>query len=236
MESWMDLFKAVFSANSPEWERTLIAWATLFHSEGWSDDQIRQAVRRVALREVRPKFPSDLTAALHGELRAIDQMAKKAREAFRLEYRPPVCDYCKDSGWVSGLPHLECVEGPVWTSPRWTMACTCCCDKGRRFNDHFATRESEPKKIMGFLEYTKHNPHFHAQMSQRQLEKAAELAAHEQQHGPHPGRTLLEKVMARHQATLPEANFQNAGGHSDASGEVEIQTDEHGEIVGDLSW
>ena len=234
----MDLFKAVFSANSPEWERTLIAWATLFHSEGWSDDQIRQAVRRVALRESRPKFPSDLTAALHSELRAIDQIAKVAREAQRLEYRAPVCEHCQDSGWVSGLPHLECVQGPVWSSPRWTMACTCLCDKGRRFNDFYSMREQEPKKILTFLEYTKRNPHFHVQMEQRRLEKAAELAAHEQQHGPHEGRALLQKVLDRHRSTLPGEKVFDAGGHRGTlqAGD-EIQTDEHGEIIGgDLAW
>ena len=236
MNSWIEFFKAIFHANTEAWEKTIAAWSMMFHADGRSDDEMIVCIKKVIARQPMPKFPLEILAALQEELRAIDQMAKTAREAFRLEYRPPVCDYCKDSGWVSGLPHLECVEGPVWTSPRWTMACTCCCDKGRRFNDHFATREQEPQKIMGFMEYTKRNPHFHAQMSQRALEKNAELAAHEQQHGPHPGRFLLAKVLARHQATSPEANFQNAGGHADASGEVEIQTDEHGEIINKLDW
>ena len=98
-------------------------------------------------------------------------------------------------------------------------------------------REQEPKKIMTFLEYTKRNPHYYLQLEMRRLEKSAELAAHEQQHGPHEGRALLQKVLDRHRSTLPGEKVFDAGGYSGSlqAGD-EIKTDEHGEILNDLSW
>lgn len=197
---WVDLFQALFHANTPAWGQTLFAWGQLFHAEGRSNSELTSAVRALTRRSPMPNYPTEFLAALRAELRAQDESVRQQAEARRCAEitRPIRCTTCGDSGWCCGLPALESVRGPEWIQPRWTCAVTCHCEAGQILNSRWATRQPEPKPVMSWHDYAKRNPHYEAQMETRRLEVAAEVMTAEQEDGPPEWRATVNAILSRY--------------------------------------
>ena len=197
---WSDLFASMFGANSPEWQRTLGTWAVLFHAEGRSNGELLAAIQSISRHSPVPQFSTQFLDAIRLELRRQDSSVREAVESKRLaEIAKPIrCHRCGDSGWVVGVPHVDFVHGPVWLKPRRTMAVTCDCGLGRHIHGRWSNAQPEPKAVLGWSEYEQRNPHWNAQAELRRVEVAAEMAAHEQQHGAPGWRKTVEAIVRRY--------------------------------------
>lgn len=197
---WSDLFASLYGANSPEWQRTLGTWAVLFHAEGRANHEMLAAVQAISRHAPVPQFPTQFLDALRSELRRQDSSVREASEAKRLaEIAKPIrCRRCGDCGWVVGVPHVEFVAGPEWLKPRRSMAVTCDCGLGRHIHGRWENAQPEAKKVLSFSEYEGRNPHWQTQMELRRVEVAAEMAAHEQQHGAPSWRRTVEAIVRRY--------------------------------------
>lgn len=198
---WVDLFQAVFSANTPEWQKTLGVWSVLFHAEGRGNSELVEAVYAVTRRQPVPRFAPEMLSAIREELGRQDESIRQANESQRLAdvAKPIRCWNCRDTGWVTDLPHPDFVNGPVWMKPCRTVAVTCGCGLGRLLNQRWAGAQPEAKQVMGWDEYQNRNPHWRAHVDVRQAERDAERAAWVQQHGD-PFAEVVERIVARYRA------------------------------------
>ena len=197
---WYDLLQTLFGANSPDWAVTLTAWNTLFQAEGRSNSELVKAVEAVTRHNPIPNYAPEILNAIRSELFLRDQSFREATEAKRLaEVTKPIrCRRCGDCGWVVGVPHVEFVAGPEWLKPRRSMAVTCDCGLGRHIHGRWENAQPEAKKVLSFSEYEGRNPHWQTQMELRRVEVAAEMAAHEQQHGAPSWRRTVEAIVRRY--------------------------------------
>lgn len=198
---WVDLFQAVFSANTPEWQKTLGVWSVLFHAEGRSNSELVEAVYAVTRRNPVPRFAPEMLSAIREELRGQDEAVRLAHESQRISdlAKPIRCWTCRDTGWVTDLPHPEFVSGPQWLKPYRTVAVTCGCGLGKHIGGKWASAQPEAKPVLGWDEYQQRNPHWEVQVGVRQAERDAERAAWEQQHG-NPFKEVVERIVARYRA------------------------------------
>jgi hypothetical protein len=197
---WVNLFQALFGANSADWAKTLATWSLLFDAEGRSNSELVSAVQAISRHSPIPQWPTQFLDALRSELRQQDLSMRQATEARRLEdsERPPRCQTCSDFGWICGLPHLETVRGPEWLEPRWTCAVTCQCEAGCRVFAAWGQRQPEPKPVMSIYTYTQKNPHYQVQMELRALEVTAKVQTYEQEKGPAEWRATVEGILKRY--------------------------------------
>ena len=197
---WVDLFQALYGANSDDWARTLATWSVLFNAEGRSNSELVHAVHAISRRSPVPQFPTQFLDALRSELRAQDESIRQATESRRLaEITQPIrCTTCGDSGWICGLPHLDTVRGPEWLEPRWTCAVTCHCETGSRVFAAWGQRQPEPKPVMSWHTYGGKNPHYQAQMDLRELEAKARVQTYEQENGAAEWRAVVEGILTRY--------------------------------------
>lgn len=198
---WMDLFQAMFSANTDNWAETLVVWDDLFRAEGRSNSEICAAVVAISKRSPMPRFAPEFLEALRQEFRAQDQSIREQQEAARVRAvsKPVLCRTCGDSGWVVDLPHLETINGLEWCKPYRTMAATCHCGLGHHIHGKWSQAHPTPKPVMTFSEYQQRNPYWSEMWQLRAKERQAEVAAYKQQHGAQAWEQTVKRILARYQ-------------------------------------
>jgi len=200
-QNWLDLFQALFSANSAQWGPTLLAWRELFTAEGRSNSELVAVCHGIAKRQVIPKFAPEFLQAIREELAKQDASFARQREDARLAdlTQPTRCRRCRDVGMITGLPHVDFVDGVNWPRPRYTQSETCDCPLGQQSRQRWLSME---KPVMSFAEYERRNPHWRSQVQMRRLEVEAELTAHRQQHGDPAWVAIVERIKARSAANV----------------------------------
>lgn len=195
-QNWVDLFQALFSAHSPTWGPTLLAWKQLFEAESRSNSELVAVCHGIAKRTTIPKFAPEFLQAIREELAKQDASFARQREDARLAdlTQPTRCRKCRDVGMITGLPHVDFVDGVNWNRPRYTQSATCDCAQGQQSRQKWLSME---KPVMTFGEYERRNPHWRSQVQMRRLEVEAELTAHRQQHGDPAWAAVVERLKAR---------------------------------------
>ena len=195
-QNWVDLFQALFSAHSPTWGPTLLAWRELFNAESRSNSEMVSACHSIAKRQVIPRFAPEFLQAIREELSRQDASFARQREDDRLSQldQPVRCRRCRDVGMITGLPHVDHVDGANWSRPRYTQSAICDCPLGQQSRQKWLSLN---KPLMTFGEYERRNPHWRSQVQMRRLEVEAELTAHRQQHGDPAWVAIVERLKAR---------------------------------------
>lgn len=169
---WQEVHARLFSTPSERWWETYAIWTRLFSAEGWNDEQLADAVYRVARRAVLPQFAPQHLQAIHEELLA---SARESRELRRKHFEAHSCSTCGSTGWIVDLPHLDHVRESVWHTDMgvyYTQAVCCSCEKGQATKTAIAARWSkepirEGQFPMDLNEYLRRNSGYRDQLAAR---------------------------------------------------------------------
>lgn len=169
---WQEIHARLFSTPSDRWWETYAIWTRLFHAEGWNDEQLVDAVYRIARRAVLPQFAPQHLQAIHEELVA---SANEVREIRRKHFEGVTCSTCDSTGWVMDLPHLDHVRDGRWHTDMgvyYTQAVCCSCAKGQAIKSAIAVRwQKEPIREgqfpMDLPEYIRRNSGYQSQVAAR---------------------------------------------------------------------
>jgi hypothetical protein len=167
---WQVHHSSIFQTNEVKWSEVYRSWTLLFIREQWTDDQVTEAVLRVAMRPELPRFPPEHLQAIRSELNAQIRQDRELRER---AYEGTKCVTCDSTGWVLGLPELSQIVDGRWApklgDTHKTVAVTCRCIRGRGRKDGIRQHWSkDPLKagmcLMDLDEYTMKNPGYREQM------------------------------------------------------------------------
>jgi len=169
---WQEVHARLFSTPSERWWETYAIWTRLFHAEGWNDEQLVDAVYRIARRAVLPQFAPQHLQAIREELIA---SARELREVRKRQFEAVRCATCDSTGWVVGLPHLDHVREGRWHTDMgvyYTQAVCCSCGKGQAIKAAVAARWQkelvrEGQFPMDYNEYLRRNSAFREQLAAR---------------------------------------------------------------------
>lgn len=169
---WQEIHARLFSTPSERWWETYAIWARLFDVEGWSHEQVTDAVYRVARRNVLPQFAPQHLQAIREELLSA---AREIRDLRRRHFDAESCATCQSSGWVTELPHLDHVKDGRWLTDMgvyYTQAVCCSCGKGQSIKTAVAAHWSkelirEGQFPMDWNEYMRKNPGYREQLEIR---------------------------------------------------------------------
>lgn len=186
---WQEIHARLYSTPVDRWWETYAIWARLFDAEGWSHEQVTDAVYRVARRNVLPQFAPQHLQAIREELLAA---AREIRELRKRHFDSVDCGTCHSVGWVTELPHLEHVKEGRWHTDMgvyYTQSVCCSCGKGQSIKTAVAALWSkelvrEGQFPMDLLEYLRRNPGYREQLeirkqiyaTQRELEGHKKLS------------------------------------------------------------
>lgn len=168
--AWQVHHSSIFQTNEVKWSEVYRSWTLLFIREQWTDDQVTEAVIRVAMRPELPRFPPEHLQAIRTELNARIRQDRELRER---AYEGVRCARCDSTGWVLGLPELsQIVDGRWAPSPgdtHKTVAVTCNCPRGRGRKEGVRQHWSkDPLKagmsLMDVDEYIMKNPGYREQL------------------------------------------------------------------------
>lgn len=176
---WQVHHSTIFQTNEVKWSDVYRSWTLLFAREGWTDEDVCEAVIRMAGRTELPRFPPDHLQALRSELH---NMVRQERERRAVAFAGLECKTCGGTGWVLNLPHLDQVVSGRWVpglgDTHKTVAVTCTCPVGRSKKDGVRAHWSrdplrEGSVPMDLDEYTLKNPTHAEQVELWEQAKAA---------------------------------------------------------------
>ena len=110
--NWAQQHATIFGHRSEEWVKTYTTWESLWAVEGYTMDDLGEAVVAVSRRKIIPQFVSQHFAAMVEELR--ETKISKMTRAIAPDDTRGVCLYCKDHGKIQ-VPHWN-----SWNNGRWT--------------------------------------------------------------------------------------------------------------------
>jgi hypothetical protein len=176
---WQEVHVRLYSTPGDKWWETYAIWTRLFEAEGWTDEQVVNAVYRTARRDVLPRFAPEHLQAIREELR---MMFKEQSDLRRKQADEVGCDACSGTGWICDLPHPEHVVEGRWMQNLgmyYTVAVCCFCMKGQGIKAfvtaHWAKQPvREGESPMCWDSYTKRNPEYKAQIDVRESLRQAE--------------------------------------------------------------
>ena len=184
---WQEIHARLFSTPADRWWETYAIWSRLFDAEGWSHEQVTDAVYRVARRNVLPQFAPQHLQAIREELLSA---AREIRDLRRRHFDAESCSTCKSTGWVVELPHLDHVRDGRWHTDMgvyYTQSVCCSCGKGQSIKTAIAAHWSkelvrEGQFPMDWTEYMRKNPGYREQLDIRAQVRATqrELDGHKQ--------------------------------------------------------
>ena len=125
--NWAQQHAATFGHRSAEWVETYTMWQSLWIAEGYTMDDLGEAVVAVSRRKVIPQFVSQHFAAMVEELR--ESKVVELKRAVEPDDTRGVCVYCGDTGHII-VPHRVSMAGGRWTRnipphQGYTMAVIC---------------------------------------------------------------------------------------------------------------
>lgn len=201
---WQEIHVRLYSTPGDKWWETYAIWARLFDAEGWTDDQVVDAVYRTARRSVLPRFAPEHLQAIREELRNI------VREQSELRWKESGeigCPSCSSVGWICDLPHIEHVIDGRWTQHLgvyYTQAVCCFCLRGQAIKAavtaHWAKQPvREGESPMDIEAYTKRNPNYKQQIRIREnlREVERETRKNDKASSNDATRQRLQEVMAK---------------------------------------
>lgn len=116
-------------ANNDENVGMLRGWYGVFMDDGYSEQDLRAAMREVAKNP--PAYRTEHILFMQQHLKKARLEAANAARNERLINAKCSCLLCNDSGWVI-VPHLWDVDedGPEWRPPHRTFSVACACSIG----------------------------------------------------------------------------------------------------------
>ena len=125
--NWAQQHATIFGHRSEEWVKTYTRWESLWIAEGYTMDDLGEAVVALSRRKIIPQFVSQHFAAMVEELR--EAKVVKLKRAVKPDDTRGVCVYCGDTGHII-VPHRVSMVGGRWTRnipphQGYTMAVIC---------------------------------------------------------------------------------------------------------------
>lgn len=125
--NWAQKHAAIYGHNSSTWVETYTIWQSLWIAEGYTQEDLAEAVVLVSRRKAIPNFVSQHFSAMVEELR--EAKVGKMTKAIAPDDTRGVCLYCGDTGHII-VPHRISMVGGRWTRNTpphqgYTMAVIC---------------------------------------------------------------------------------------------------------------
>ena len=125
--NWAQQHAATFGHRSAEWVETYTMWQSLWVAEGYTQEDLAEAVVLVFRRKNIPQFVSQHFVAMAEELR--EAKVVKLKRVVVPDDTRGVCLYCGDTGHII-VPHRVSMVGGRWTRNTpphqgYTMAVIC---------------------------------------------------------------------------------------------------------------
>jgi hypothetical protein len=198
--SWSTKHSHIFGMMSELDMTMLSSWRDVFHTAGYSADELAAATMELASDP--PRWRVDHLTRIHTFIRAERFRTRLAMEKMEEErYRAVACQLCGGCGYAE-VPHLSCVYDSRWREgPRYTMSVCCRCEIGRRKNEVIINNPRQPaidqRRRMGLGEYSLHLPNWEELLREKKDELAARARSHaaaagvDQEFGPLVFRRIL---------------------------------------------